>query len=77
MELHPILAAVVVSGTNPSASTMNMTGAGIVVHHLKKLAPEIKTILMGLHPSALPEKTLAEEAVTSFAKGKGSTRFHN
>jgi len=71
MEARPVLAAVVVSGTNPSASTMSMTGAGAVVHHLKKLAPQIKTILMGLHPSALPQRTLAEEAVDFVCEGEG------
>jgi len=70
-EIDPILAAVVVSGTNPSASTMNMTGAGAVLHHLKRVAPEIKTILMGLHPSALPGQTLAEEAVDFVCEGEG------
>ncbi len=71
IEAHPILVAVVVSGTNPSASTMNMTGAGAVVRRLKELAPEIKTILMGLHPSALPEQTLAEEAADFVCEGEG------
>jgi radical SAM superfamily enzyme YgiQ (UPF0313 family) len=70
-EVHPTLAAVVVSGTNPSASTMNMTGAGAVLHHLKRAAPEIKTILMGLHPSALPGRTLAEETVDFVCEGEG------
>ncbi len=71
MEVRPILLAVVASGTNPSASTMNMTGAGAIVHLLKEVAPEIKTILMGLHPSALPEQTLAEEAVDFVCEGEG------
>lgn len=72
-ETHPLLAVVVVSGTNPSASTMNMTGAGTILRHLKELAPEVKTLLTGLHPSALPERTLLEEEVDFVCEGEG---FH-
>ena len=67
----PMLAAITVSGTNPSASTMNMPGAGAILDHLKRIAPEIKTILMGLHPSALPERTLLEEPVDFVCQGEG------
>jgi len=70
-ETSPMLAAIVVSGTNPSASTMNMTGAGAILAHLKKLAPKVKTLLMGLHPSALPERTLVEEEVDFVCEGEG------
>ncbi len=72
-ESNPLLAAIVVSGTNPSASTMNMTGAGAILRHLKELAPGIRTALIGLHPSALPERTLREEAVDFVCQGEG---FH-
>jgi anaerobic magnesium-protoporphyrin IX monomethyl ester cyclase len=72
-EAKPTLAALVVSGTNPSASTMNMTGAGMILKHLKEVAPEVKTALAGLHPSALPERTLSEEAVDFVVEGEG---FH-
>lgn len=68
---NPLLAAVVASGTNPSASTMNMTGAGKIVSILRELAPDIKTLLAGLHPSALPERTLTEEAVDFVCQGEG------
>lgn len=67
----PMVAAIVVSGTNPSASTMNMTGAGAIINHLKKLFPEIKTLLMGLHPSALPERTMLEENADFVCEGEG------
>ncbi|HEY44603.1 MAG TPA: radical SAM protein, partial [Anaerolineae bacterium] len=70
-EVNPMLAAIVVSGTNPSASTMNMTGVGAILIHLKELAPEIKTLLLGLHPSALPERTLVEEQVDFVCEGEG------
>ncbi|MBU4455778.1 B12-binding domain-containing radical SAM protein, partial [Patescibacteria group bacterium] len=70
-EADPVLALIVVSGTNPSASTMNMTGTGKIVSLLRKLDPKIKTILAGLHPSALPERTTTEESVDFVCQGEG------
>ena len=70
-EADPVLAVVVVSGSNPSASTMNMTGAGRIVSLVRELDPDIKTLLMGLHPSALPERTMKEEMVDYVCQGEG------
>jgi len=70
-EINPLLATVVVSGTNPSASTMNMAGAGKIVSLLHELDPNINTLLGGLHPSALPERTLIEEDVDFVCQGEG------
>ena len=71
VEPNPLLVAVVVSGTNPSASTMNMGGAERIVAHVKNLAPDVKTMLSGLHPSALPEKTLQDENLDFVCRGEG------
>ncbi|MEW6101513.1 MAG: radical SAM protein [Candidatus Omnitrophota bacterium] len=68
---NPVLAAVVVSGTNPNASTMNMVGAGAILKELKSRNASIKTLLTGLHPSALPERTLKEEEVDFICQGEG------
>lgn len=73
IKYQPLLAAVVVSGTNPSASTMNMVGARTILEEIKKTDPSLPTILMGLHPSALPERTLKEEPVDMVCQGEG---FH-
>lgn len=70
-EVKPSLAMVSVSGSNPNASSMNMAGAGIILRHLREIAPEIKTVLHGLHPSALPERTLLEESVDFVCQGEG------
>lgn len=70
-DANPWLAAIVVSGTNPSASTSNMTGAGAILEHLGDLSPQTPTLLMGLHPSALPERTLREEQVNFVCQGEG------
>lgn len=70
-EINPLLAVISVSGSNPSASTMNMTGAGNIIRHLKQIAPEIRTLFHGLHPSALPERTLREEEADFVCQGEG------
>lgn len=71
IKFQPKLIAVVVSGTNPSASTMNMIGARIILEEIKKIDSNLSTILIGLHPSALPEKTLIEEQVHMVCEGEG------
>lgn len=70
-EIKPVLVVISVSGSNPSASTMNMTGAGSIAKHLRSIAPEIKIMFHGLHPSALPERTLREEAADYVCEGEG------
>ncbi|MBL7224524.1 MAG: B12-binding domain-containing radical SAM protein [Desulfobacteraceae bacterium] len=70
-EINPLLAVISVSGSNPSASTMNMSGAGNIVQHLKCIAPEIKTLFHGLHSSVLPDRTLREEEADFVCQGEG------
>jgi radical SAM superfamily enzyme YgiQ (UPF0313 family) len=70
-ELNPLLVAIMVSGTNPSASTMNMSGAHSILECLNDIAPQIKTLLAGLHPSALPGRTLRDERVDFVCQGEG------
>lgn len=74
-EINPLLAGVVVSGTNPSASTMNMTGAAEILSSIKKAAPQVATIISGLHPSALPERTLLETDADFLCQGEGFFTF--
>ena len=69
--LRPILAAVVVYGHQPSASTQNMPAAGAVCRAVKSLAPEQKVLLIGGHVAALPERTLREETADFVAGGEG------
>jgi len=71
----PLLAGIIVSGTNPSASTTNMTGAGILLTEFKRAAPQITTAICGLHPSALPEQTTRQEDVDFVIEGEGFTTF--
>lgn len=70
-EAAPKIAVISVSGTNPSASTMNMSGAEEIIRQLRALNPKIKTLLHGLHPSALPQRTMEESAADYVCQGEG------
>ena len=67
--LNPLLAAVIVYGSQPSASTQNMSSAGKICTELKK--QNLTVAIGGLHPSALPERTLNEESVDFVIDGEG------
>ena len=54
-----------------TAFTTKMTAAGKLIEILRRKAPGIKTIIGGHHPSAIPEKTLAELHVDFVVKGEG------
>lgn len=69
-KLNPRLSAVIVYGSQPSASTQNMTVAGKICKALKEGAAG-KVAIGGLHPSALPRKTLEEERVDFVIHGEG------
>lgn len=68
-EMKPLVAAVMVYGQQPSASTQNMTIAGKICGALKEEG--LKTAICGLHPTALPERTMREEAVDFVIQGEG------
>ncbi len=69
-QLKPLVAAVIVYGSQPSGSTQNMTIAGKICKALKENT-QSKVAIGGLHPSALPEKTLKEEKVDFVIEGEG------
>ncbi|MFC2051139.1 B12-binding domain-containing radical SAM protein [Chloroflexota bacterium] len=76
IEYDPMLTGIIMLGSNPSASsTPKMTAAGKVAAELKRKAPHIKTIFSGLHPSALPERTLREEKTDFVCQGEGFRTF--
>ncbi len=74
-EMHPVLTAVVVYGHQPSASTQNMPAAGAICAEIKRKAPGLKTILVGGHVAALPERTLRDEAADFVCSGEGPYTF--
>ena len=69
-EFSPLLAAVIVYGSQPSASTQNMTNAGLICRALSA-GTAARVAIGGLHPSALPERTLREESVDFVIQGEG------
>lgn len=69
-DLNPLLTAVIVYGSQPSASTQNMTIAGKICSALKQNT-STKVAIGGLHPSALPRRTLIEEDVDFLIEGEG------
>jgi len=76
IEYNPLLTGVIAIGSNPSASsTPKMTAAGETLDELKKKAPDLTTIIGGLHPSALPERTLKEGKVDFVCQGEGFFTF--
>jgi anaerobic magnesium-protoporphyrin IX monomethyl ester cyclase len=66
-----LLIAVIVFGHQPSASTQQMTAAGEVCRAIKLRDPEQKIIILGGHVSALPVRTMSEEAVDYACIGEG------
>ncbi len=69
--LKPRLTAVVVYGQQPSASTQNMTMGKEVCSKIRQTAPETKIVMLGGHPSSLPERTLRESEVDFVCQGEG------
>jgi anaerobic magnesium-protoporphyrin IX monomethyl ester cyclase len=68
---RPTLAAVVVYGHQPSASTQVMTAASQACTAIKQTTPEQPVLLVGGHVAALPRQTLHEEAADFVAAGEG------
>lgn len=69
--MAPVLTAVVVYGHQPSASTQNMPAASVICTAVKQIAPELKTLLIGGHVAALPQRTLQEEDADFVGGGEG------
>lgn len=69
---NPELIVLMVYGHNPSASTQTMPAARNIARDLKRYNSEIPIAIGGIHPSALPERTLREEPVDFVIKGEGA-----
>ena len=69
--LSPVLAAIVVYGHQPSASTQNMTGASAIATAIKKADADIPLLMLGGHVASLPERTLEEEACDFVSSDEG------
>ena len=67
----PKLIVMMVYGHQPSASTQTMPAAGELCRLIKKQRKDAKIMMVGTHPSALPERTLKEEEVDFVCQGEG------
>ena len=71
VKINPLLVNFLVGGHTPSSSsTPLMEITGKIVKALKNKAPRLKIILTGIHPSALPERTLREEKTDFVGQGE-------
>lgn len=70
-DYNPLLVVFAVTGSNLSASTWHMTGARDYITAVRAKRPDVKTLLWGLHPSALSERTLREEGADFVCQGEG------
>lgn len=71
INLNPLLTAIVVMGPNPSASSTPLMPIVIdLLNSLKEKNPKLKTILTGIHPSALPQRTFQETKTDFIARGE-------
>lgn len=68
---RPRLVGMIVFGHQPSASTQQMEGASAACRAIKAACPEQAIVIAGGHVSALPERTLIEEAVDYAVDGEG------
>lgn len=68
-KLNPKLVAIIVYGNQPSASTQNMSIAGKIAKKIKNLL-DLPIVMGGLHPSALPKRTIEEENIDFVIEGE-------
>jgi len=74
IEENPLLVNLVVLGPNPSAaSTPKMMVVREIMNALINLGNKSKIVLSGLHPSAIPERTLIEEKADFVCQGESFT----
>ena len=68
---NPKLINIIVYGQQPSASTQLMDSVIELCKTIKKINPHKKIILTGIHPSALPKRTLEETNADYVCQGEG------
>lgn len=75
-DMRPRLVGMVVFGHQPSASTQQMAGARPACEAIKAIDPDRNIIIVGGHVSALPQRTLEEEAVDFACNSEGPVTIH-
>jgi radical SAM superfamily enzyme YgiQ (UPF0313 family) len=72
VDINPRLAVIVVMGPNPSvSSTPKMDAVKALVQDIKVMQSDVKVMISGLHPSALPARTLSETGADYVCEGEG------
>ena len=69
-DADPTLIVYMIYGQQPSASTQCMPGGHKVAEKVRSLTDR-PSLIIGTHPSALPERTLCEEPYTYVCRGEG------
>jgi radical SAM superfamily enzyme YgiQ (UPF0313 family) len=69
---NPLLIVMMVYGHQPSASTQTMPAAGRIAVDIKKENADMLIAMGGIHPSALPKRTLSEEKIDFVIQGEGA-----
>lgn len=69
--LNPRYIAIICYSQQANVSTPIMAGVGELCRTIKQAIPAQNLILTGWHPSALPERTMKEEACDFVVKGEG------
>ena len=69
---NPRVIVMMVYGHNPSASTQTMPAARKIAKDIKSYNKNIPIVLGGIHPSALPDRTLREEVIDFVIQGEGA-----
>ncbi|MCC8195109.1 MAG: B12-binding domain-containing radical SAM protein [Deltaproteobacteria bacterium] len=70
-EINPRLIGILTLGSNLTASTWKMNGASLLARAIKDVLPDRPLFMWGYHVSALPERTLKEEACDFVIAGEG------
>lgn len=70
-KFNPDLTVILVYGHTPSASTQTMPAALMITRDIKSYNHDIVLAMGGLHPSALPERTLRECEADYVIQGEG------
>lgn len=71
VDTDALLTVFVIYGHQPSASTHCMPAGREVAQRVFSISPNLKTLVIGTHASALPEGTLIEEPYSFVCEGEG------
>lgn len=71
LKVSPKYIAIICYSQQANVSTPIMVGVGELCRKIKEKVPQKNLILTGWHPSALPERTLREEACDFVVQGEG------